>query len=141
MLDIRLLAPPPTDPLQPHIESFRRPFLDSFVREGKCEIVEMRPLMTRLKWLFYSRLMRHMSRDMVPKELQPTFVVAYRPMGLLEALQVPNHLGGYVYLVDRAGRIRWRASGQAEPAELEAMHRVARALLAEPAAQQGPRNA
>lgn len=96
--------------------------------------------MTRLKWLFYSRLMRHMSRDMVPKELQHAFMVVYRPMALLEALQVPNHLGGYVYLVDRAGRVRWRASGQAEPLELETMHRVTRALLAESATRHGPRS-
>lgn len=87
--------------------------------------------MTRLKWLFFSKLLQHLAKDMVPKEAQSSFVVTYRPMDLLESLQVPNHLGGYVYLIDRTGRIRWKASGQADPSELESMHHVTKKIISE----------
>ncbi len=37
----------------------------------------------------------------------------------------------YVYLVDGAGRVRWRGSGPAQPDEVEALLRCTEELLAE----------
>lgn len=77
-------------------------------------------------------LLRSAATSIVPKSLQPSFVVAFRPMGLLDRLDVPNYYGAYVYLVDRKGRVRWQASGEATLEELESMHRVTKQLFSEP---------
>lgn len=44
-------------------------------------------------------------------------------------LGITNLLTGYVYLVDAAGRVRWRGSGLAEQWEVEAMLDGAAELL------------
>ena len=77
-------------------------------------------------------LIRSAATGVVPTTLQPSFIVAYRPMSLLDQLDVPNYYGAYVYLVDRRGRVRWQASGEALPEELDSMHRVTKQLLSEP---------
>lgn len=38
-----------------------------------------------------------------------------------KVLGVPNLLSGYVFLLDRKGRVRWRASGMATEQELDSM--------------------
>lgn len=67
----------------------------------------------------------------LPIEGRDSFVVAYRPMALLDALDVPNYLGAYVYLIDKQGRVRWKASGQATEDELVTMNRLKKQLLSE----------
>lgn len=47
---------------------------------------------------------------------------------LREALGIDNRLTGYVFLVDGAGRVRWRGSGAATPVELDALVRCAKDL-------------
>ncbi len=44
-----------------------------------------------------------------------------------------NILVGYSFLVDRQGRVRWRAHSFAQPGELDLMRQHTRALLAEKA--------
>ncbi|CAM6091090.1 unnamed protein product [Calypogeia fissa] len=46
-------------------------------------------------------------------------------------LGIPNVLAGYLFLVDKKGRIRWRASGMASPEELSSMFFCIRRLLEE----------
>lgn len=48
-----------------------------------------------------------------------------------KVLGVPNLLSGYVFLVDRKGRVRWRASGMATKEELESMTSCTTRLLQE----------
>lgn len=38
-----------------------------------------------------------------------------------ETLHIRNLLGAYVYLLDSKGRIRWAASGEASPEEVQTM--------------------
>lgn len=45
------------------------------------------------------------------------------------SLGITNLLTGYVYLVDRDGRVRWRGSGLAEAWEVEVMLDASAALL------------
>ncbi|KAK9865425.1 hypothetical protein WJX84_005808 [Apatococcus fuscideae] len=40
---------------------------------------------------------------------------------IIRAIGCTNKLTGYAYLVDKRGRIRWRASGQAQPDELHSL--------------------
>ena len=50
---------------------------------------------------------------------------------LRRMLTMPNRFAGYAFLLDARGRVRWRASGTATDAEVEAMHQATDALLAE----------
>ena len=79
--------------------------------------------------MVFSMLLRSAATSMVPKPLQSSFIVAFRPIGLLDKLEIPNYYGAYVYLIDREGRVRWQASGEATPEELESMYRVTGQLL------------
>ena len=59
---------------------------------------------------------------------------AYAFGGLMEfatKLLLPNKFTGYAYLVDSAGRVRWRACGSATPDEAERMIKVAHMLYKE----------
>ncbi|PJF19271.1 hypothetical protein PSACC_00908 [Paramicrosporidium saccamoebae] len=111
---------------EPHLESFRRPFLEAGGR-----LIDVRPLMSRIKWLLFSRLLRSTALATLPESIQNSFIVAYRPMQLLDTLTVPNYLGAYVYLIDRHAQVRWKASGKATEAELAAMKRITKELLSE----------
>jgi hypothetical protein len=111
---------------EPQLESFRRPFM-----EAGGKMMEVRPLMGRMKWWMFSRILRSVAMNSLPIEGRDSFVVAYRPMALLDALDVPNYLGAYVYLIDKQGRVRWKASGQATEDELVTMNRLKKQLLSE----------
>ena len=50
---------------------------------------------------------------------------------LRRMLTMPNRFAGYAFLLDARGRVRWRASGTATDAEVEAMQQATDALLAE----------
>jgi hypothetical protein len=45
-----------------------------------------------------------------------------------KAFGITNSLFGYVYLVDKAGLIRWRAAGEATPEELNTVEALAKLL-------------
>lgn len=118
---------------EPQVESFRVPYLEQYQPKTGFQLIDVRPLMTRFKWLIFSGLLRRSLLQIVPNHLRDTFMVVYRPMELLEPLQVPNHLGAYVYLIDGEGRVRWKASGQANPDELLCFHKAVDALAREQA--------
>jgi hypothetical protein len=50
---------------------------------------------------------------------------------LRRQLTAPNKMAGYVFLLDAAGRVRWRGSGLADAQEVEHMLSCTAALLAE----------
>jgi len=50
---------------------------------------------------------------------------------LRRTLTMPNKFAGYVFLLDARGRVRWRGSGVATPAEVVAMHAAADTLIKE----------
>jgi hypothetical protein len=52
-------------------------------------------------------------------------------MDFATQLLLPNKFSGYAYLVDGAGRVRWRACGMATEAEAERMLACAKGLLKE----------
>lgn len=116
---------------EPHVESFRRPFLEQYASRPGFGIVDVRPLMSRLKWLIFSGVLKRTLRQVVPEGVRDSLMVAYRPRELLERLEVPNHLGSYVYLIDGEGRVRWRASGQASAEDLSSLTRAINAVASE----------
>lgn len=66
------------------------------------------------------------------EELQRQVVYAFGDTYFLrKALGIPNLLSGYVFLLDRKGRVRWRASGMATEAELASMMSCTSRLLEE----------
>lgn len=129
--EVASLPAPPPHPLQSQLESFRGPFRRAYVVPQQCRIAEIRPIMTTLKWLVYARMMRSAARQAVPEAEQASYVIAHKPTALVDALHVPNRLGAYVYLIDRQGRVRWRACGEAAAAEVDAMLRATDELLGE----------
>lgn len=112
------------------LESYRRPFLEAYTG-ADLGLVDMRPLMNRLRWMIFSLLLKQTARTLVPPPLQSSYLIAYRPMTLLDALGVPNYCGSFVYLVDRQGSVRWRGSGEATTEDWQSLHSAIRKLRQE----------
>ncbi len=75
---------------------------------------------------------KSMREKKIPKERW--HLTAYAFGGLMEfatKLLLPNKFTGYAYLVDNAGRVRWRACGKAQPQDVERMLAIANMLLKE----------
>lgn len=117
---------------EPQLDSFRKVFLEKYSKEAGLKVVDLRPLMSRMKWILFARLLRRSASNVIPPEQQGSFIVTYRPMDLLDLLEVPNYLGAYVYLLDRRGRVRWKASGQASDADLDSLYQTVKSLRHEP---------
>lgn len=83
------------------------------------------------------RIMRG-SQGNTEEELERKVVYAFGDTyDFRKVLGVPNLLSGYVFLVDRKGRVRWRASGMATEEEIESMVGCTRRLLQEEAPKSG----
>lgn len=112
------------------LESYRGTFLQTYPGVD-LGIVDMRPLMSRLRWMIFSLLLKQTARTLVPPPLQSSYLIAYRPMALLDALGVPNYCGSFVYLMDRQGRVRWRGSGEATTEDWQSLNGTIRELIRE----------
>ncbi len=67
-----------------------------------------------------------------------SYVSALNGARLSRALGVRNRLVGYGFLVDAAGRIRWRLGGAPTPGELASLVSCAHTLVAESAPARPP---
>jgi hypothetical protein len=118
--------------MQPHADSFRAPFIKEFIgKEAGVKLLDIRPILTRLKWYLFSGLVKRTAAEMISENLKDSLLVPYNPAALLEGLGIPNRYGAFCYLVDAEARVRWKASGQATDFELHDLRRFTQALLQE----------
>lgn len=112
----------------PMVDSFRTPFLSSGFPNSTCNLVDLRPIQSRLKYVLWSQFVCRAARKSVPVELQPFYFVYRGGRELRAMLGVPNLLGGYAYLLDREGFVRWSACGMATETELECLFKFIKQL-------------
>ena len=112
----------------PMAESFRTPFLSSDLPSASCGLLDLRPIPSRIKYVLWSPFVKRAARRSVPEDLQSSYFVYRGGRELRGMLDVPNLLGGYAYLLDREGRVRWRACGFASESELEGMFKSIKQL-------------
>jgi len=111
------------------VETFRKPFLEAFKSKG--QLVDIRPIMGTIKWLIFSTLVKRLAARNMEESGSNAYVIVKDPKGFLVDMEIPNRLGAFVYLIDRQGLIRWKASGEAAPEELEQMLKITSTLLSE----------
>lgn len=66
-----------------------------------------------------------------PSQIDSTYVKFGGVMELAHKLLLPNAYTGYIYLLDKQNRVRWKACGEAKPAELEMMKKFVKQIAAE----------
>lgn len=125
---------------QPMVVSWSSPFAQRFGGATLCDSVKVFEVsviesavlsLWPIKWLLLRTMRGSESSDAV-KELERKVVYAFGDTyEFRKVLRIPNLLSGYVFLVDRKGRVRWRASGMATKEELESMATCTTRLLQE----------
>jgi ATPase complex subunit ATP10 len=113
----------------PMVDSFRTPFL-AHGSHSACGLIDLRPIPSRIKYALWSPLVRRSARRQHPPDLHASYFVYRGGKELRTMLDVPNLFGGYVYLLDREGLVRWRACGTATGEELDTMFGCIRQLVA-----------
>lgn len=103
----------------PHVESFREPFLASEV--PRCGIIDLRPIPSRIKYAVWGMLVKRAARKTVPEALHRSYFVYRGGNELRSMLDITNLFAGYTFIIDRNGCIRWRACGTATEPELKSM--------------------
>jgi mitochondrial ATPase complex subunit ATP10 len=122
---------------QPMVEAWAAPFAHRFAsRAADAALVELALVEPRLMslWPFRGMLLRSAAAGAVAagRAIPTLNVFHFGGAGALKAeLGVGNKLTAYVYLVDSAGRVRWRGSGSPSEAEMASMLRCAEQLTEE----------
>lgn len=77
------------------------------------------------------RLFTYRIRGMTPTDLHASYVMYQKelPDHFKEHTGMRNKQMGYVMLVDKQGKIRWQANGEAVQHELESMKRLTEELI------------
>lgn len=112
-------------------ESWSLPFLDAFGAGGRVQAYEVSFIDS---WLLSSSPMRRACLKMMRKSSNPQRHVVYAfgdNYDFRRKLQIQNLLTGYIYLVDRLGRIRWQGFGSATQEELSSLTACTSSLLDE----------
>lgn len=112
-------------------ESWSQPFLDSFGAANKIHVYEVSFIDS---WLLSSSPVRQVFLKVMRKSNNPRRHVVYAfgdHYDFRKKLQILNLLTGYIYLVDRLGRIRWQGFGSATPEELSSLTACTSILLDE----------
>lgn len=112
-------------------ESWTLPFLDAFRAAKKIHVYEVSFIDS---WLLSSSPVRRMFLKVMKKSIDPQRHVVYAfgdHYDFRKKLQIINLLTGYIYLVDRLGRIRWQGFGSATDEELSSLTASASTLLDE----------
>ncbi|KAG0608330.1 hypothetical protein M758_8G097200 [Ceratodon purpureus] len=125
---------------QPMVLSWSSPFAQKFSVSTLCDSVQVFEVsviestllaLWPIKWLLLRMVRRSQSVDGV-NELERKVVYAFGDAyEFRKVLGIPNLLSGYAFLLDRRGRVRWRASGMATKEELESMTTCTTRLLQE----------
>ncbi|XBJ08349.1 hypothetical protein VPH35_013685 [Triticum aestivum] len=112
-------------------ESWSLPFLDAFGATGKVEAYEVSFIDS---WLLSSSPVRRAFLKTMRKSDNPQRHAVYAfgdHYDFRKELQIVNLLTGYIYLIDRLGRIRWQGFGAATQEELSSLTACASILLDE----------
>ncbi|KAK3140595.1 hypothetical protein QOZ80_5AG0403060 [Eleusine coracana subsp. coracana] len=112
-------------------ESWSLPFLDAFGAPNNIPVYEVSFIDS---WLLSSSPVRRLFLKVMKKSNNPQRHVVYAfgdNYDFRKNLQILNLLTGYIYLVDRLGRIRWQGFGSATEEELSSLTTCASILLDE----------
>uniref|UniRef100_A0A7S3Y713 Mitochondrial ATPase complex subunit ATP10 n=2 Tax=Heterosigma akashiwo TaxID=2829 RepID=A0A7S3Y713_HETAK len=118
------------------LESWTTPYLEQ--RSGKSPTPHLEPNLVHLS--IVEGFVLSMLRGLLTKSLAAALPAPLRPRALAafadaesfrESLSISNRLSGYLYLVDRDGFVRWRASGKASEEELRLLLKAVDDLAAE----------
>lgn len=112
-------------------ESWSLPFLDAFGAAGKVQAYEISFIDS---WLLSSSPVRRAFLKVMRKSNNPQRHAVYAfgdHYDFRKELQIVNLLTGYIYLVDRLGRIRWQGFGLATQEELSSLTACTSILLDE----------
>ncbi|KAG8067329.1 hypothetical protein GUJ93_ZPchr0005g15205 [Zizania palustris] len=110
-------------------ESWSLPFLDAFSSTGNIQVYEVSFIDI---WLLSSSLWRRALLKFMRRSDDPQRNVVYSfgdHYYFRQKLRIINLLTGYIYLVDRLGRVRWEGSGSATQEELSSLTACASVLL------------
>ncbi len=114
--------------VDPMVRSFRDPFLQSSLVQ-KCGLIDLRPIPSSLKYIMWAPFVKMSARKEEPVNLHQSYFVYRGGRELRSMLQTPNLFGGYVYILDKSGSVRWLASGTATEEELNYMFSAIKDLL------------
>ncbi|KAG2616720.1 mitochondrial ATPase complex subunit ATP10-like [Panicum virgatum] len=112
-------------------ESWSSPFLDAFGADKNIHVYEVSFIDS---WLLSLGPVRRVFLKVMRKSNNPHRHVVYAfgdHYDFRKKLQIINLLTGYIYLVDREGRIRWRGFGSATEEEVSSLTASASILLDE----------
>jgi ATPase complex subunit ATP10 len=122
---------------QPMVLSWSAPFAQKFAGSTLIKVFEVSVIESSLLSIWPIKpLLLHTMRgsqqthdaNALERHVVYAFGDAYE---FRKVLGVPNLLSGYVFLLDRKGRVRWRASGMATEQELDSMAMCTSRLLQE----------
>ncbi|XP_020097697.1 mitochondrial ATPase complex subunit ATP10 isoform X2 [Ananas comosus] len=102
-------------------ESWSLPFVDAFSASGKIQIYEVSFIDS---WLLSLGPVKHLFLKIMKKSSNPQRQIVYAfgdNYDFRKKLQILNLLTGYIFLVDRVGRIRWQGFGSATEEELSSL--------------------
>nr|CAD1842951.1 unnamed protein product [Ananas comosus var. bracteatus] len=102
-------------------ESWSLPFMDAFSASGKIQIYEVSFIDS---WLLSLGPVKHLFLKIMKKSSNPQRQIVYAFGDIYDfrkKLQILNLLTGYIFLVDRVGRIRWQGFGSATEEELSSL--------------------
>ncbi|KAG0556504.1 hypothetical protein KC19_11G058900 [Ceratodon purpureus] len=122
---------------QPMVVSWSAPFAQKFAGSTSVKVFEVSVIESSLLSIWpikplLLRTVRGAQGTNDANELERTVVYAFGDTyDFRKVLGVPNLLSGYAFLLDRKGRVRWRASGMASSEELDSMALCTSRLLQE----------
>ena len=123
------------DGAQPMINMWAKHFDEAFSGSGKnvglVEVSLVESLVMSL-WPFRSMLMANGARHAGIYGIDSTYLFLFRDVDRFQrAMEMPNRLTGYVYLLDDEHLIRWRGCGFPEEGELQTLVSCTDELLLE----------
>lgn len=122
-----------------HTKTFWEPAVEAYGHHPKFQLVQLNLQPNLMKHYLISLFLSSV-RAQVPEKLQSTYLLSKLDLDSptsnidsvhREDLNVHNIYVGYTYLVDTDGKIRWAASGFAEPQERKSLVALTGSLLGE----------
>lgn len=117
------------------LEAWAGPFSQEFEHSPGVALYELALVESPVMrvWPFKQMILKGGAKDSAVKyKLPATYLYSFgNTDDVRKALYMTNRLTGYLYLVDRHGRIRWRGSGNPQGNELVSLLKYTRQLLNE----------
>lgn len=117
-----------------------RAWIDAFEAEFKTPLnpLNSKVVMAEMCFVEFSFLSiakglvtQGIKNQLQPSQIDSTYVKFGGVMELAHKLLLPNAYTGYIYLLDKQNRVRWKACGEAKPAELDMMIKFVKQIAAE----------